>query len=94
MVSVHLRAFMGVFLLAPVALAVPWSGATPTPAAALIAMNGVSPRPTEAPGAGGMPRELLKRDVQYRFPPPPNWCGFINGVYGKSILYILDAISI
>ncbi|MCJ1463340.1 hypothetical protein MMC07_001947 [Pseudocyphellaria aurata] len=61
---------LNVFLLLPVALAVPWIGATPTPEAGLMAMDGMSPRPTEAPGAGNVPRELLKRDSSYLFPPP------------------------
>lgn len=55
----------------------------PTPMG-LVAMAGVSPRPTEAPGLNGMPRELVKRVL---FPPPDNWCGFINGFYGESILH-------
>ena len=77
-------AFMRVFLLLPVALAVPWNGATPTPETGLMAMNGMSPRPTPAPDLGSVPRELLKRASQYYISPPQNWCGFINGDYGKS----------
>lgn len=51
----------------------------PTPVG-LMAIAGVSPRPTEAPGSNGIPQELLKREnVQY--PPPANWCGFVNGIY-------------
>lgn len=69
----------------------PWIEATPT-AVGLMAMNGMSPRPTEAPGVGNVPRELLKRDSQYIFPPPMDWCGFINSEYCKSNLYILDVM--
>lgn len=61
----------------------------PTPMG-LVAIEGVSPRPTEAPGLNGIPRELVKR--QYiQFPPPANWCGFVNGVYGESIPHRLQA---
>ncbi|CAF9909933.1 MAG: hypothetical protein ALECFALPRED_006112 [Alectoria fallacina] len=62
-----------------IALAMPWIGPMPTPVG-LMAIAGVSPRPTEAPGLNGIPQELLRRqDVQY--PPPANWCGFVNGIY-------------
>lgn len=73
---------MNAVLLLPVALAVPWNGATPTPAS-LMAMNGMSPRPTEAPGDESIPHDLLKRD-QIIFPPPANWCGFVTSNYCKS----------
>lgn len=79
-------------LLLPVALAVPWIGAIPTPAG-LMAMNGMSPRPTEAPGDGSIPHDLLKRD-QFIFPPPASWCGFVTGSYCKSKLSIVDFRSI
>lgn len=69
-------------LLFPVVIALPWIGPMPTPIG-LMAIAGVSPRPTEAPGLKGIPQELLRRqDVQY--PPPANWCGFVNGIYGQS----------
>lgn len=74
---------LNVLLLLPVTLAVPWIGATPTPEAGLMAMDGMSPRPTEVPGAGNIPRELLKRDQNYLFPPPDDWCGFISSDYRK-----------
>lgn len=59
----------------------PLNGPMPTPMG-LMATAGMSPRPTEAPGLGGIPQELRRRqDVQY--PPPANWCGFVNGLYGQ-----------
>lgn len=57
--------------------------APPTPAASLI-MNGFSPRPTNPPGSNGVPRELLRRAAGIQFPPPDNWCGFIEGDYSQS----------
>lgn len=81
-------AFMNAFLLFPVALAVPWIGATPTPEVGFKAMDAMSPRPTEAPGAGGIPRELLKRDyLNVIFPPPKSWCGFVSSSYCKLNLW-------
>ncbi len=66
------------------AIAMPWIAPMPTPIG-LMAIAGMSPRPTEAPGLSGIPRELLRReDVQ--FPPPANWCGFVDSVYGESTL--------
>ena len=51
-----------------------------------MAIVGVSPRPTEAPGLNGIPPELRRRqDVQW--PPPANWCGFVNSIYGGFILH-------
>lgn len=82
MTYMPLCAFMNAFLLFPLALAMPWNGPTPTPEAGIMALNGVSPRPTQAPMVGNIPKELLKRDT-YSFPPPLSWCGFINGDYGK-----------
>lgn len=55
----------------------------PTPAASLI-LNGFSPRPTNPPGSNGVPRELLRRAAGIQFPPPDNWCGFIEGDYSQS----------
>lgn len=60
--------------------------AAPTPAASLI-MNGISPRPTNPPGSNGVPRELLRRAAGIEFPPPANWCGFVDGDYGESCIY-------
>ena len=48
----------------------------------IMATAGMSPRPTEAPGLNGLPKELVRRaNVQY--PPPPNWCGFVDGLYSE-----------
>ncbi|MCJ1385118.1 hypothetical protein MMC17_008237 [Xylographa soralifera] len=60
------------------ALAAPWSGPDPTPTG-LMAQVGISPRPTEAPGLNGIPKELLVRQGEVPFPPPNNWCGFVDG---------------
>lgn len=68
--------------LMEMAYAMRWSGPQVTPAG-LMAMNGVTPRPTQAPGWDGLPRELRKRAAgEYIYPPPPNWCGFVSGDYG------------
>ena len=70
-------------LLFGIATAMPWLAPMPTPMG-LMAIAGVSPRPTEAPGLNGIPQELRRREaVQY--PPPANWCGFVNSNYGESI---------
>ena len=66
-------------LLSDLAVAIPWAGPIPTPAG-LMAMAGMSPKPTDAPGFEGIPQELRKRNVIY--PPPDNWCGFVTGDYG------------
>ena len=63
--------------------AMPWLGPAPTPMS-LMATAGMSPRPTEAPGLNGIPRELRRRQNQYQYPPPPNWCGFIDSLYGNA----------
>lgn len=60
-----------------------WSGPQVTPAG-LMAMNGMSPRPTQAPGWNGIPEELRKRAGQYLYPPPLNWCGFVEGDYSMT----------
>lgn len=75
------RVILYASLLWRIAIAMPWIGPMATPIG-LMAIAGVSPRPTEAPGSNGIPQELLKREnVQY--PPPANWCGFVNGIYGE-----------
>ena len=61
-------------------LAVPRLELVPTPTG-LMAEVGMSLLPTEAPGQNGIPRELLRR-AQPPFPPPVNYCGFINGKPG------------
>ena len=62
--------------------AMPWLGPAPTPMS-LMATLGMSPRPTEPPGLNGIPRELRRRQNQYQYPPPPNWCGFVDSLYGN-----------
>ena len=73
-------AFIVASLFSDLAVAIPWAGPVPTPAG-LMAMVGMSPKPTDAPGFEGIPQELRKRNVI--FPPPDNWCGFITGDYCK-----------
>ncbi|KAL8704148.1 MAG: hypothetical protein Q9201_002698 [Fulgogasparrea decipioides] len=72
------------FAVAPflleVAFAVPWIEPLPTPQN-ILADAGVSPRPTEAPGLHGIPKELMRRQQNVIYPPPANWCGFIDGDY-------------
>lgn len=66
--------------------ALPWAGPMPTPMG-LMATAGMSPRPTTAPGFNSIPPELRKRsDVQY--PPPENWCGFVDGAYSEQVLLV------
>ena len=70
-----------ILCLLEVTYAMMWSGPQVTPAG-LMAMKGMSPRPTQAPGGNGIPRELRKRaEDQYLYPPPLNWCGFVEGDY-------------
>lgn len=66
----------------------------------LMANAGMSPKPTEAPGSNGIPKELLRRqNHNYVFPPPDNWCGFINGAYSQYLaprgypLLLIDSIG-
>ncbi|MCJ1401378.1 hypothetical protein MMC11_004590 [Xylographa trunciseda] len=59
-------------------LATAWPGPDPTPTG-LMAQIGMSLRPTEAPGLNGIPKELLVRQSGVPFPPPNNWCGFVDG---------------
>ena len=59
--------------------AVPWIGAMETPIGIMAqAGTGMSPRPTEAPNLRGIPKELMPRG-EVQFPPPDNWCGFVEG---------------
>lgn len=74
-----------VFLAPPLlrlTVAVPGIEPLPTPQGYLF-YAGVSPRPTEAPGLNGIPKELVRREQDVIYPPPPSWCGFINGDYGE-----------
>ncbi|PGH15715.1 hypothetical protein AJ80_05423 [Polytolypa hystricis UAMH7299] len=48
----------------------------------LMANIGMSPRPTDVPGAPpGLPRELVKRQsrTELPYPPPRYYCGLVNG---------------
>ncbi|KAL8800198.1 MAG: hypothetical protein Q9182_005356 [Xanthomendoza sp. 2 TL-2023] len=65
-------------------LAVPWVEPLPTPQGYLF-HPGVSPRPTDAPGLNGIPKELVRRQQDVIYPPPPNWCGFITGDYNNPL---------
>lgn len=58
--------------------AVPWLEPVQTPLG-LMAAVGFSPLPTEAPGLGSIPKELLRKQDQVPYPPPVNWCGFVGG---------------
>lgn len=54
----------------------------------LTATNGISPVPTEAPGLNGIPKELRKRIIQSTiYPPPPNWCGMLDGDYREFLTF-------
>lgn len=73
--------FSSTYYLLQTCQAIPWIGAMETPMG-IMATAGMSPRPTEAPGLNGLPKELVRRaNVQY--PPPPNWCGFVDGLYSE-----------
>lgn len=63
---------------------IPWAGPLPTPMG-LMATAGMSPRPTEAPrlNLNKLPQELRRRQTNVQYPPPENWCGFVNSLYGK-----------
>lgn len=60
----------------------------------MMAIDGISPAPTEAPGLNGIPKELRNRAVQtFIETPPSSWCGFIDGNYRKfsaSITFFAD----
>lgn len=58
--------------------AMPWLEPVQTPVG-LMAAVGFSPLPTEAPGFGSIPKELLRKQNQVPYPPPANWCGFVGG---------------
>ncbi|KAL8723906.1 MAG: hypothetical protein Q9166_008224 [cf. Caloplaca sp. 2 TL-2023] len=72
------------FLL-EMAFAVPWIEPLPTPQSQALFDAGVSPRPTEAPGLNGVPKELMRRQQNVIYPPPPGWCGFITGDYSDPL---------
>ncbi|KAH0566269.1 hypothetical protein GP486_000344 [Trichoglossum hirsutum] len=56
------------------AVAVRWLEPIATPAGEWLGNMGISPMPTQPPDAGGIPKELLRRQDF-----PDNWCGFITG---------------
>ncbi|KAL6719709.1 hypothetical protein ACLMJK_001630 [Lecanora helva] len=92
-----IKAFAYVALLIQVAVAMPgampWMGPMPTPMG-LMASNGISPRPTDAPGSKGMPMELRRRKNNVLYPPPLNWCGFIEGDYSNPLSCSADLTCI
>ncbi|KAI4167427.1 MAG: hypothetical protein LQ343_007222 [Gyalolechia ehrenbergii] len=73
---------LAVPLLNGLTFAISWDEPLPTPQGLLDAA-GVSPRPTAAPGANNTPVELRRRQQDVLYPPPDNWCGFIEGDYGN-----------
>ena len=73
-----LRTLASVTLVADLTTAIQWVGAVVTPTG-IMAQVGMSLLPTEAPGLNGVPKELFKRQSQVPFPPPKNWCGFVDG---------------
>ncbi|KAL9581187.1 MAG: hypothetical protein Q9212_004051 [Teloschistes hypoglaucus] len=75
-----LRLFGTAPSLLHVVSAIPWDELLPTPQG-ILADAGWTPRPTEAPGLNGVPKELMRRQQDVIYPPPTNWCGFINGDY-------------
>ncbi|KAL8865157.1 MAG: hypothetical protein Q9174_007042 [Haloplaca sp. 1 TL-2023] len=80
MATRFLRAAAVGALFCDIAVAIAWIGPLPTPAG-LVARNGVSPRPTEAPGSKKIPKELRKRQASssLSYPPPASLCGFVDG---------------
>lgn len=64
-------------------LAMPWLGPMETPVG-LMATAGISPRPTQAPGLAGVPKELKPRQQALRYPPPNEWCGLVEGLASES----------
>lgn len=50
--------------------------------AGIMATDGISPVSTRAPSLNEIPVEVQKRAIQTLiYPPPPNWCGFVDGDY-------------
>ncbi|MCJ1363234.1 hypothetical protein MMC16_002341 [Acarospora aff. strigata] len=58
-----------VLLLADLTAAVPWLDPVETPMGVMAAV-GFSPVPTEAPGLGSIPKELLRKQNSVPYPPP------------------------
>lgn len=87
----HSYALTIAVLFISLSIAIPWVGPMPTPAG-LMATAGVSLRPTDAPGLNGLPKELRKRQLTVQYPPPNNWCGFVNGDYGTHVPHVLPTL--
>ncbi|KAI4199815.1 MAG: hypothetical protein LQ350_004345 [Teloschistes chrysophthalmus] len=79
-----LRLFVAAPSLLHLVSAIPWNEPLPTPQR-ILADAGWTPRPTEAPGVNGVPKELMRRQQNVIYPPPSNWCGFINGDYANPL---------
>ncbi|KAL9029055.1 MAG: hypothetical protein Q9196_002663 [Gyalolechia fulgens] len=75
---------LAISLLNGLTFAIPWNEPLPTPQGLLDAA-GVSPRPTAAPGVNSIPVELRRRQQDVLYPPPGNWCGFIEGDYDNPL---------
>lgn len=73
-----------------VVLLVPLTGAryliesASTTPAGLIAVDGLSPRPTLGPRQDKLLGRLQRRADSIISPAPSNWCGFLDGDYGES----------
>ncbi|KAL8978129.1 MAG: hypothetical protein Q9177_006484 [Variospora cf. flavescens] len=76
--------FVVTSLLNGLTVAIPWVEPLPTPQD-FLADAGVSPQPTDAPGYNGIPKELRRRQQDVIYPPPDNWCGFIEGDYDSPL---------
>ena len=70
-----MKAYWKAFGLLHVVVAVPWMGPMET-LIGLWPLDGISPRPTQAPGLNGLPRELVKRKGGLTL--PANYCGFVS----------------
>lgn len=73
-----------VVLLVPVAYARYLIESASTTPAGLIAIDGLSPRPTLGPRRDKLLEKLQRRADSIISPAPSNWCGFIDGDYGES----------
>ena len=79
--------------LVRISMARQWQAAMETPLG-LMATAGMSPMPTAAPGSNGIPKELLRRqNDQYKYPPPDNWCGFVEGEYSNHLSNLTQFIQ-
>lgn len=73
-----------VVLLVPVTYARYLIESASTTPAGLIAIDGLSPRPTLGPRRDKLLEKLQRRADSIISPAPSNWCGFIDGDYGES----------